>query len=83
MADLLCCPKVLGWGGGRHPCLGMRWAKIQQNIIIGYALAMYKWTGCDANGQPNLQFDGKTDPDEPVPKLPQGLFCKHVPREKS
>ncbi|THC99374.1 hypothetical protein EYZ11_001186 [Aspergillus tanneri] len=30
----------VGWGQGRHPCMGMRWAKIQLNIILAYALAI-------------------------------------------
>ncbi|KKA17947.1 Uncharacterized protein T310_8106 [Rasamsonia emersonii CBS 393.64] len=72
----------VGWGQGRHPCLGMRWAKMQQHIIIAYALAMFKWSGCDANGQPNPHFDRKTDMNSHAPSLPQGLYCKHVPREK-
>lgn len=60
----------------------MRWAKMQQHIIIAYALAMFKWSGCDANGQPNPHFDRKTDMNSHAPSLPQGLYCKHVPREK-
>ncbi|KAG6358768.1 hypothetical protein INS49_012287 [Diaporthe citri] len=41
----------VGWGQGRHNCAGMRWAKLQQNIIIAYSLAMYQWKNCDENGQ--------------------------------
>lgn len=63
----------------------MRWAKLQQNIILAYALAMFKWVGCDANGQPNPHFNRKTETDlnhEHAPSLPQGLYCKRIPREK-
>ncbi|KAF2178413.1 putative cytochrome P450 [Zopfia rhizophila CBS 207.26] len=73
----------MGWGQGRHPCTGMRWAKLQQNINLGYALAMYKWSGCDANGEPNPNFAQPTTAlNELAPSLPTGLYCKYVPREK-
>ncbi|OJJ96979.1 hypothetical protein ASPACDRAFT_33648 [Aspergillus aculeatus ATCC 16872] len=72
----------VGWGQGRHPCLGMRWAKIQLNIILAYALAMYEWSGCDEKGQPSTHFDRKTDLNAPGPSLPVGLFCKYVPRKE-
>ncbi|KAI2794170.1 hypothetical protein POX_a00760 [Penicillium oxalicum] len=72
----------VGWGQGRHPCLGMRWARVQLNIILAYALAMYEWSGCDENGQPSSHFDRKTDLNAPGPSLPVGLYCKYVPREK-
>ncbi|RAH41256.1 cytochrome P450 [Aspergillus brunneoviolaceus CBS 621.78] len=72
----------VGWGQGRHPCLGMRWAKIQLNIILAYALALYEWTGCDEKGQPSTHFDRKTDLNAPGPSLPVGLFCKYVPRKE-
>ncbi|KAF2723083.1 putative cytochrome P450 [Polychaeton citri CBS 116435] len=73
----------MGWGAGRHPCIGMRWAKIQQNIILAYALAMYQWSGCGENGEPIAKFQQPTHAlDHLAPKLPQGRFCKFVPREK-
>ncbi|KUJ11672.1 putative cytochrome P450 [Mollisia scopiformis] len=72
----------MGWGAGRHPCVGMRWAKIQQNIILAYALALYKWSGCDENGELISKFQQPTHAlDHLAPKLPQGTHCKFVPRE--
>ncbi|KAF2272824.1 putative cytochrome P450 [Westerdykella ornata] len=74
----------MGWGGGRHPCTGMRWAKLQQNIMLGYALAMYEWSGCDAQGNPNPHFAQPTTAlNELAPRLPTGQYCKYVPREKA
>ncbi|KAF3763196.1 cytochrome P450 [Cryphonectria parasitica EP155] len=73
----------IGWGQGRHPCLGMRWAKMQQNIILGYALAMYRWIACDENGNPNVEFDRKTDVNAPAPNLARGLQCMFVPRNQN
>ncbi|KAH0269333.1 cytochrome P450, partial [Aureobasidium melanogenum] len=31
----------LGWGAGRHLCLGMRFAKLEQNIILAFFLAYF------------------------------------------
>lgn len=31
----------LGWGSGRHPCQGMRFAKLEQNIITAYFVAPF------------------------------------------
>ncbi|KAH6722844.1 putative cytochrome P450 [Leptodontidium sp. MPI-SDFR-AT-0119] len=74
----------MGWGGGRHPCNGIRWAKIQQNMMLAYALGMYKWTGCFPDGSPNPEFIPPTTAlNELAPALPQNLFCKAVPREKA
>lgn len=30
-----------GWGVGRHPCLGMKFAKLEMNVIIAHFLAMF------------------------------------------
>jgi hypothetical protein len=60
----------------------MRWAKIQQNINLAYPLAMYKWSGCDANGDPNPNFVNLPHAlDKIAPRLPMGRYCKYVPRE--
>ncbi|KAE8556026.1 hypothetical protein EYB25_000725 [Talaromyces marneffei] len=37
----------LGWGDGRHPCPGKRWAKLQSTITVAYALAGWKWMSID------------------------------------
>ncbi|KAE8385292.1 cytochrome P450 [Aspergillus alliaceus] len=73
----------LGWGHGKHPCLGMRWAKLQQNIILVYALAMYQWSGCDADGQSIPPLEPNINLDAAAPGLPQGIYCKYVPRQKA
>lgn len=31
----------LGWGVARHPCLGMRFAKIENNLIVAFFLAYF------------------------------------------
>jgi sterol 14-demethylase len=42
----------LGWGTGRHPCLGMRFAKLEQNIITAYFIAEFEFELTDKNGRP-------------------------------
>ncbi|KAK4495529.1 hypothetical protein PRZ48_013861 [Zasmidium cellare] len=43
----------LGWGQGQHACMGTRWAKLQQYMIVAYAVAIYKWNSCQADGTPD------------------------------
>lgn len=40
----------IGWGTGRHPCLGIRFAKLEQNIITAYFLSMFDFELCDMEG---------------------------------
>lgn len=61
----------------------MRWAKLQQNINIAYPVAMYKWSGCDENGQPNPDFAHKPTVNRGAPTLPMSLYCKYVPKEET
>lgn len=41
----------LGWGVARHPCGGMRFAKLEQNIITAYFLASFDFTLENEYGQ--------------------------------
>ncbi|KAG6022115.1 hypothetical protein E4U19_005259 [Claviceps sp. Clav32 group G5] len=72
----------LGWGNGRHRCVGQRWAKLQLSINLVYAVAMYKWSSCDADGNvlPAV-VDHSFDRDRHGNQLAGGLFCKYEPRE--
>ncbi|KAL5115343.1 hypothetical protein ACEQ8H_006788 [Pleosporales sp. CAS-2024a] len=40
----------IGWGSGRHPCLGMRFAKLEQNLITAYLIASFDFSLVDKNG---------------------------------
>ncbi|KAH6656578.1 cytochrome P450 6A1 [Truncatella angustata] len=40
----------LGWGSGRHPCLGMKFAKLEMSLIIAYFVAEYDFELSDAQG---------------------------------
>ncbi|KAF2868144.1 cytochrome P450 [Massariosphaeria phaeospora] len=53
----------LGWGVARHPCLGMRFAKLEQNIITAYFLAAFDFSLLDAKGNamtvpPQIDING-------------------------
>ncbi|PSK36620.1 hypothetical protein B9Z65_1803 [Elsinoe australis] len=57
----------VGWGVARHPCLGMRFAKLEQNVIIAFWLAMFDW---------ELEGEGG------VPEINGNAFSAEKPREK-
>ncbi|TQN66212.1 Obtusifoliol 14-alpha demethylase [Colletotrichum shisoi] len=40
----------VGWGAGRHPCLGVRFAKLEQNIITAYFIASFDFSLEDEKG---------------------------------
>ncbi|KAB8346184.1 hypothetical protein FH972_023230 [Carpinus fangiana] len=40
----------VGWGSGAHPCLGVRMAKIEHNIMVAHFLAMFDWELCAIDG---------------------------------
>ncbi|KAI9696850.1 MAG: hypothetical protein M1820_008004 [Bogoriella megaspora] len=41
-----------GWGLGRHPCLGMRFAKLEHAVITAVSLVTFDFSLCDADGTP-------------------------------
>lgn len=49
---------VLGWGDGRHPYPGKRWAKLQTTITVAYALAGWKWISIDDDVANKFTSDG-------------------------
>ncbi|KAI1076373.1 cytochrome P450 6A1 [Whalleya microplaca] len=42
----------LGWGAGRHPCLGMRFARLEMAFITAYFVAMFDFELSDRDGNP-------------------------------
>lgn len=71
----------LGWGQGKHPCAGIRWGKLQQTMLIVYALAMYKWSSCEENGDPDPYAEHKKELDSRDPFVLPPSYCKVQPRE--
>ncbi|KAG9236781.1 cytochrome P450 [Amylocarpus encephaloides] len=60
----------MGWGLSRHPCLGMRFAKFEQNIITAFFLATFDYELTDKSGTP-------------VPKTPPVDFNGHSAQKPS
>ncbi|KAM5453557.1 hypothetical protein MaudCBS49596_002760 [Microsporum audouinii] len=71
----------LGWGNGRHRCVGQRWARIQQNIIIAYALATNEWVGCDVDGAPIPPVDREIDLETHGTSLPKDIYVAFSARK--
>ncbi|KAI0485527.1 cytochrome P450 6A1 [Xylaria cf. heliscus] len=40
----------MGWGSGRHPCLGMKFAKLEMALITAYWVAMFDFEFSDKDG---------------------------------
>ncbi|KAG6014617.1 hypothetical protein E4U41_004799, partial [Claviceps citrina] len=70
----------LGWGNGRHRCVGQRWAKLQLTINMVYAVAMYRWSSCDADGNVLPPVNHAIDLDRHGNNLAKGIFAKFEPR---
>ncbi|CCC12428.1 hypothetical protein SMACR_06508 [Sordaria macrospora] len=63
----------LGWGAGRHPCLGMRLAKLEITILVANFVGMFDFLLCDAKGrhmseapETNRSNHTSSGPDTPV-----------------
>lgn len=63
----------LGWGAGRHPCLGIRFAKLEQNIITAFFLAYFDFGLSDKDGKPILETP-QSDPNAHVACKPKERF---------
>jgi cytochrome P450 len=71
----------VGWGVSRHPCLGMRFAKLENNIITAFWMAAFKDMQLvdakgNASGPPAVDrnFHSATKP-------AQKVFINYTPRE--
>ncbi|KAJ4292413.1 hypothetical protein N0V90_009075 [Kalmusia sp. IMI 367209] len=42
----------LGWGVGKHPCLGIRFAKLEQYLIVAFFTTVFDYVACDISGNP-------------------------------
>ncbi|KAF8155590.1 cytochrome P450 [Crassisporium funariophilum] len=42
----------LGWGAGRHPCTGMKVAKLEIKVIVAFMLAGFEFDLVDKSGKP-------------------------------
>ena len=72
----------LGWGVARHPCLGMRFAKLEQNLITAYFVANFDFelenqAGQKLSSAPKIDQNGHS---ACKPKDPP--YLRVSPREK-
>ncbi|KAF2218975.1 cytochrome P450 [Elsinoe ampelina] len=61
-----------GWGNGRHPCLGMRFAKIENAVIIATFISMFDYSVCNLQGE-QIKRLPVTDRNGFALRKPQGL----------
>jgi len=72
----------MGWGVGRHPCLGMRFAKLEQNIITAYFIASFDFQLQDKQGR-ELTVTPRIDSNRHAAHKPTvQQFLKVIPRDK-
>ena len=41
----------VGWGSGRHPCLGMRFAKLEMSVVLAHFLAAFDFETVERDGR--------------------------------
>lgn len=64
----------IGWGSGRHPCLGMRTAKLESTLVSAYLLALCDFELSDKEGKElteapprvNINQNHVARPEQPV-----------------
>ncbi|KAI1495631.1 cytochrome P450 6A1 [Biscogniauxia marginata] len=45
----------VGWGSGRHPCLGMRFARLEMALIAAYFVVLFDFELSDRYGNPSAE----------------------------
>jgi cytochrome P450 len=46
----------VGWGSGRHPCLGMRFAKLEMSLVVGYFVAAFEFQTVEKDGSRMIEL---------------------------
>ena len=63
----------MGWGVARHPCLGMRFAKLENNLIVAFFLGYFDDIKlADAAGRETSR----------IPPTNRNRYTAHKPDEK-
>ncbi|KAF2667598.1 cytochrome P450 [Microthyrium microscopicum] len=72
----------IGWGAGRHPCAGIRYAKLENYVLLAFFVSMFDFEVCYADGSP-LKESPPTPPADLTMRAPSPpLYMKVRPREK-
>ena len=67
-----------GWGLGRHPCLGMRFAKLEINIIVAFFLAYFdELRLSDEQGRPTNNIPPKNRNRHTAHKPDEDVYLKY------
>ncbi|KAH9996992.1 cytochrome P450 6A1 [Xylariaceae sp. FL0662B] len=70
-----------GWGSGRHPCLGMRFAKLEMALITAYFVAMFDFELSDADGNPTTEAPPPVSRNQHSAKKPaKPVYFRYRPR---
>ncbi|EDU41243.1 CypX Cytochrome P450 [Pyrenophora tritici-repentis] len=72
----------VGWGSGRHPCLGMRFAKLEQNLITAFFVTNFNFDLEDKQGN-KVTTPPAINVNDHFPSKPAlSHFIRVTPREK-
>jgi sterol 14-demethylase len=72
----------VGWGSGRHPCLGMRFAKLEAIIIGAYLAAMFDYELSDKDGRQLTQPPPPIDRNRnQVQKPAESIYVRYKARK--
>ena len=45
-----------GWGSGRHPCLGMRFAKLEMTLVVGWFVGAFEFETVERDGRKMVEM---------------------------
>lgn len=72
----------IGWGSGRHPCLGIRFAKLEMAVMISMFVAHFDYHLVDAEGNPTVTTADMMDRSQhQVHRPTRPVFVKYEPRK--
>ncbi|KAI1328546.1 cytochrome P450 6A1 [Xylariaceae sp. FL0255] len=69
-----------GWGSGRHPCLGMKFAKLEMAFIAAYFVAMFDFELSDADGNQVKSVPGMNFNLHSAKKPETPIYLRYKPR---
>lgn len=71
----------LGWGAGRHPCLGMRFAKLEMAVITAYFVAMFDFELSDKDGNLSTKAPRPVSRNQKQAEKPkEPVYLRYKPR---
>ncbi|ROT39892.1 cytochrome P450 6A1 [Sodiomyces alkalinus F11] len=71
----------IGWGSGRHPCLGMKFAKMEMAITTAMFVACFDFELCDENVRHMTSLAGLIDRNKHSASKPdKKMYLKATPR---